>query len=203
MKALSGLVLVLVLCSALPASAADITDYFRLYHAQHIAPSKVARVLDLLDETPAKILTASPSRQVTIDRANGYLHVVDSSGTDQVLTAALYRKSDGEQLLAVGGSNCADACNFSIGFFAISGDRLQPVALDAVVPAVEPSRFIKPGRTGPGNAPEINYVPARVGTSLTLKPWYGYEVEAQMSKATRAALQDVVLTWDRASGRFR
>jgi hypothetical protein len=72
-----------------------------------------------------------------------------------------------------------------------------------VVPAVEPSRFIKPGRTGPGNAPEINYVPARVGTSLTLKPWYGYEVEAQMSKATRAALQDVVLTWDRASGRFR
>jgi hypothetical protein len=202
-KALGGLALLLALCCALPASAADITDYFRLYHAQHVAPSKLARVLDFLDEAPDKILTASPSRQVTIDRANGYLQVIDSAGADQVLTIALYRKADGGQLLAVGGSNCADACNFSIEFFAISGDRLQAVDRDAVVPAVELARFIKPGSTGPGNAPTINYVPARIGTSLTLKPWYGYEVEAQMSKTTRAALQDVVLEWDRGSGRFR
>lgn len=203
MKALSGLALLFALCCALPASAADITDYFRLYHDQHIAPSKVARVLDILDETPDKILTASPSREVTIDRASGYLQVADSTGTDQVLTVALYRKADGAELLAVGGSNCADACNFSIDFFAISGNRLQPVAKDAVVPTVERGRFIKPGRTGPGNEPDINYVPARVGTSLTLKPWYGYEVEVQMSKTTRAAIQDVVLEWDRASARFR
>ena len=46
-------------------------------------------------------------------------------------------------------------------------------------------------------------MPARVGTSLTLKPWYGYEVEEQMDKKTRAAIQDVVLNWDRISGRFR
>jgi hypothetical protein len=202
MRALGGFALLLALCCALPASAADITDYFRLYHTQHV-PAPKARVLDFLDKTPDKILTGSSSRQVTIDRANGYLQVADSAGTDQVLTIAVYRKADGGQLLAVSGSSCADACTFSIDFFAVAGDRLQAVASDAVLPAIEPGRFIKPGHKGPGNAPTINYVPARVGTSLTLKPWYGYEVEEQMSKPTRAALQDVVLQWDRASGRFR
>ena len=65
------------------------------------------------------------------------------------------------------------------------------------------AQLVKTGQAGPGNKPDINYEPARVGTSLVAKPWYGYEVEMQMDTKTRAAIQDVVLTWDRASGRFR
>ena len=204
MKALHAFVfLLLALCGALPASAADIADYFKLYYLQQIAPNPNGDVLDFLREGPDQALTASASRAVTIDRANGYLQVRDSAGTDQVLTMAVYRKADGGQLLVVGSSECADACNFSVEFLAVAGDRERPVALETVMPAIDPARFIKTGRTGPTNAPKINYVPARVGTTLTLKPWYGYEVEEQMKKEMRAAIQDVVLTWDSGSGRFR
>jgi hypothetical protein len=203
LKVLRGLALLLVLCCALPAWAADITDYFKLYYLQQVAPNPNGDVLDFLREGPDKALTASASRAVTIDRANGYLQVSDSAGTDQVLTMAVYHKADGSQLLVAGSSDCADACTFSVEFLVISGDRVRPVAMESVVPTIEPGRFIKPGRKGPGNPPKINYVPARLGTTLTLKPWYGYEVEGQMKKETRAAIQDVLLTWDRASGRFR
>jgi hypothetical protein len=51
-------------------------------------------------------------------------------------------------------------------------------------------------------APSIDYLPARVGTTLTLKPWYGYEAEEQMSATERSAIRSVVLHWDRARGRF-
>ena len=111
--------------------------------------------------------------------------------------------ADGSQLLVIGTSDCADACGFSVGFYAISGSHLHTIDHDAVVPAIDPARFIKIGHAGPKNEPTINYVPARVGTTLTLKPWYGYEVEETMSKPTRASIHDVVLTWDRTSGRFR
>lgn len=203
MKGLRAFVFLLALCCALPASAADITDYFKLYYLQQVAPNPNGDVLDFLREGPDKALTASASRAVTIDRANGYLQVSDSTGTDQVLTMAIYRKADGGQLLVVGSSDCADACNFTVEFLAVSGDRLLRVAMDTVVPAIEPGRFIKSGRRGPDNTPKINYVPARIGTTLIVKPWYGYEVEEQMKKETRAAIQDVVLNWDRDSGRFR
>jgi hypothetical protein len=51
-------------------------------------------------------------------------------------------------------------------------------------------------------APSINYLPARVGTTLTLKSWYGYGVEEQMDDGTRAAIRNVVLDWDAKQGRF-
>ena len=50
--------------------------------------------------------------------------------------------------------------------------------------------------------PKIDYLPARVGTALTLKPWYGYETEEQMDAATRSAIQNVELRWDRDKGIF-
>lgn len=50
--------------------------------------------------------------------------------------------------------------------------------------------------------PKVNYVPARVGTTLTVTPWYGYEAEAQMDSATHAAIRNVTLTWNRDTGRF-
>ena len=87
---------------------------------------------------------------------------------------AIYRKSDGSSLLAVGSSDCADACDFLIEFFVASSNRLQPVALDAVIPAINPAQFIKPGHPVPKVlapvAPRINCLPAQVGTTLTLTP---------------------------------
>ncbi len=50
--------------------------------------------------------------------------------------------------------------------------------------------------------PTFNYVPARVGTALTLKPWYGYEAEEGMDAATRGAIKEVELKWERAQGVF-
>ena len=101
----------------------------------------------------------------------------------------------------VGSSDCADGCYFAVEVFAAT-DRLQPLAAESVLPNITPDRFIKPGQAGPKNDPKVNYVPARIGTSLTLKPWYGYETEETMDKKTRAAIQDVILNWDRNAGRF-
>jgi hypothetical protein len=198
-----SLPLVCILLWAIPAFAADVADDFRLYYRQQVAGGAYKGPLDFLRDGKGDPLTAGDQHQVTIDRANGYLQVSDSRGTDQVLTMAVYRRADGTELLVVGSSDCADACTFAVELFTVAADRLQPVAGDSILPAVEPSRFIRAGRAGPKNAPTINYVPARVGTSLTLKPWYGYEVEAQMDDKTRAAIQDVTLIWDRAAGRFR
>lgn len=199
---------------ALPATAgdSDIADYFRMYYEQQIAGAAYNGPLDFLRDAATrhagvdKVLLADASHAVTLDRGNGYLQISDSAGTDQVLTMAIYRKSDGSLLLVVGSSNCADACTFQVEFFAASGDRLLPLARDAVIPAIEPAQFLKPGQAVPkllaSRTPAINYVPARVGTSLTLKPWYGYEIEAQMDEATRSTIRDVALAWDRTQGRF-
>jgi hypothetical protein len=187
---------------ATPLMAADIADYFRMYYAQYVAPNPSNPPLDFLTGSAEQALATNAARKVIVDRANGYLRINDDSRTEQVLTMAVYLKADGNQLLVVGTSDCADACLFSVGFYAISGSRLQAIARDAVVPTIDPARFIKTGQAGPRNAPTISYVPAQVGTTLTLKPWYGYEVEETMNKATRASIHDVVLTWDRTSGRF-
>ncbi|HEY4894187.1 MAG TPA: hypothetical protein VII10_20900, partial [Reyranella sp.] len=114
---------VMVLWAA-PVAAADIADYFRLYYAQHVAPS-AQPPLDFLTGSAEQVLTASAARTVIVDRSNGYLQISDGSRTDQVLTMAVYRKADGSQLLVVGTSDCADACIFSVGFYAIAGDHLQ------------------------------------------------------------------------------
>jgi hypothetical protein len=88
----------------------------------------------------------------------------------------------------------------------VLASELQSVPLDTVILAIEPSQFIKPGHTMPKElasiTPTIDYVPTRVGTTLTLKPWYGYEAEVQMESATRAAIGNVVLDWDAELGRF-
>ncbi len=194
--------LVCALLWSAPSFAADIADYFRLYYRQQATNGAYKGPLDFLRDSKGDPLTRGPSHHVTIDRANGYLQIDDGAGTDQILTMAVYRKADGTELLVVGSSDCADGCTFVVEFFTVAGDRLDPVPATAVLPAVAPARFIKPGQSGPKNEPNINYVPARVGTSLTLRPWYGYEVEEQMDKKTRAALRDVVLAWDRGSGRF-
>ena len=187
---------------ARPLMAADIADYFRLYYAQYVAPNPSNPPLDFLTGSAEQALAANAARKVIVDRANGYLQIDDDSRTEQVLTMAVYLKADGRQLLVVGTSDCADACLFSVGFYAVSGNLLQVIERDAVVPTIDAARFIKTGQAGPKNTPTINYVPARVGTTLTLKPWYGYEVEEGMSKAMRASIHDVLLAWDRTSGRF-
>jgi hypothetical protein len=152
------------------------------------------------------MLKAGASRTVVLDRANGYLQIEDSSNTDQILAMAIYQKTDGTPLLIVGSSDCDDACEFLVEPFVVSANDLQSVPLRTVIPAIEPSQFIKPGHTMPKElasiAPTIDYVPARVGTTLTLKPWYGYEAEVQMKNATRAAIGNVVLDWDAELGRF-
>jgi hypothetical protein len=197
------LALTCALVWAVPAVAADIVDDFKLYYRQQVQEKTYVGVLDFLLNGKADPLAAAPSRKVTIDRANGYLQIADNAGQDQVLTMAIYRQADGQELLVIGSSNCADACNFSVELFRPSGGRLASVAPESAIPKIDPVRFFKPGQVGPANTPTMNYVPARIGTGLTVKPWYGYEVEAQMPDKTRAALQDVVLTWDRANGRFR
>jgi hypothetical protein len=80
------------------------------------------------------------------------------------------------------------------------------MATDAVLPAIAPAQFIKRGQPMPKRlasiTPKINYEPARVGTTLTLTPWYGYETEETMDRATRAAIRRIVLAWDATRGRF-
>jgi amidase len=59
---------------------------------------------------------------------------------------------------------------------------------------------------GKTNTPEFGAQtttqPLAFGATLTLKPWYGYEAEEQMNAATRGAIQDVTLRWDRNRGVF-
>ncbi len=199
----SALTLICTLLWSAPELAADIDAYFRLYYRLQIASDTYKGPLDFLREDgKGNSLTASDARWLKLDRANGYLQLGNKLGTDQILTMAIYRKAAGGELIVVGSSNCADACSFLVEFFTPAGEGLQSVRPESVLPVIDPTRFIKPGQTGPKNAPTVNYLPAQVGTSLTLRPWYGYEVEEQMDKRTRAAIQDVVLNWDRASGRF-
>jgi hypothetical protein len=193
--------LICALLWTLPASAADIATYFKQYYLQQVREKPYLGVLEFLRDGTDP-LASGVSHKVIIDRANGYLQVADNTAQDQALTMAVYRRTDGKELLVVGSSNCADACGLSVELFAPVGDRLQPVDPGDILPTIDPARFIKRGQTGPGNVPKMNYVPARIGTGLTVKPWYGYEVEFQMSDKMRAALQDVVLSWDPATGRF-
>ena len=206
-------VLAVVFGAATPAPAnEDIAGYFRMYYVQQTAGGSYHGPLDFLSEAAAAhadasvLLKAGSSRSVTVDRGHGYLRIDDGSATEQVLTMAVYGKTDGNRLLIVGSSNCADGCNFSVELFAASADRLQPVPRNEVIPEIGARQFIKPGRPVPRElaaiSPSIDYLPARMGTTLTLKPWYGYELEEQMSRATRAAIRNVVLDWDAKQGRF-
>lgn len=200
--------------SATQTSMIDIAECFKLYYRQQMASEQYQQPLTFLQTAAMAhadaetLLKAGPSRSVIVDRGNGYLRIDDTStsGTDQILTMAVYRKADGSLLLVVGGSDCDDACEFSVELFVASTDHLQPVPLHAVIPAIEPKRFIKPGQPMPkklaANSPTINYVPARVGTALTLTPWYGYETEETMNSAARAAIRNLVLDWDAKEGRF-
>jgi hypothetical protein len=190
----------------------DIVDYFTLYYRQQTVKAAYQGPLDFIRDAAAahagaeQVLKAGPTRAVIVDRRNGYLRIDDSAGTDQVLTMAVYRKADGARLIVAGSSNCADACTFAVQFFVVEAGRLTPVALSAVVPPIDAARFIQPGHPMPkalaSIEPKVNYVPAKVGTTLTLTPWYGYEIEAQMDSATRGAIRNVELGWDRDKGRF-
>ncbi len=206
--------LVVALCCATSGAFADrgIAEYFGIYYRQEITGGAYQGPLDFLRDAAAKhntaetVLKPSQSRIVTIDRPNGYLRIDDSSNTDQTLTMAVYLKTDGTPILVAGSANCADGCTFAVQFYSAAADRLQPLPASGIVPAIEPRRFIRPGHDMPkalaSITPKINYVPARVGTTLTLTPWYGYEAEEQMDKATRAAIRNLVLNWDGKQGRF-
>jgi hypothetical protein len=210
----AGVVLALAAFCAVPvsATAGDIADDFKMYYGQQIAGGAYKGPLGFLRDAAAanasaeQVLKVSPARAVIVDRRNGYLQITDGADTDQILTMAIYRKADGSTLLVVGSSDCADACDFSVELFLASDGRLQPIARDTVLPAIAPAQFIRPGLAMPKRlasvAPKVNYVPARVGTTLTLTPWYGYEIEETMDRATRAAIRKIVLTWDGARGRF-
>jgi hypothetical protein len=143
---------------------------------------------------------------VILDRRNGYLQINGNSGTDQTLTMAFYTRADGQRLIVAGSSDCADGCDFAVQFFVPDGNQLKPVPSRSMLPVISPSQFIKSGRQMPKALalidPKINYLPARVGTALTLKPWYGYEAQEQMDAATRSATQSVELNWDRNQGIF-
>ena len=205
---------VAILAPVLRADAAeDIVGYFKQYYQQQVLGNSYKGPLDFLQNSAAQhlsadqVLVTSKARAVIEDRRNGYLQISDSSDTDETLTMATYRRADGSSLLVVGSSDCADGCSFAVEFFTPSGGRLDPVAAERVVPTIPSAEFIKPGSHAPKEIgltdPEINYVPARVGTSLKLSPWYGYEAEEQMEEAkTRSAVRDVVLSWDKSQGRF-
>jgi len=51
-------------------------------------------------------------------------------------------------------------------------------------------------------APSINYLPASVGTTPTLKPWYGCEIKWQWDGHRASGDQQGVLDWDARQGRF-
>jgi hypothetical protein len=207
-----GLLIAIVCNAAVAAPNQDIADYFKMYYEQRIVGGSYRGPLDFLGDAAAAhvdvttVLKAARSRIIIVDRGNGYLQIDDSSGTDQILTMAVYRKTDGSPLLVVGSSNCADGCTFSVEFFVATADRLQSVPLDAAVPAIGAKQFIRPGHLMPkalaAAQPLVNYLPARVGTTLMLKPWYGYEAEEGMTGATRAAIRNIVLDWDATQGRF-
>jgi hypothetical protein len=210
--------MLLVVMAALPVIAlaasppADIVDYFKMYYGQQVAKSGNAEPLEFLRDaagnhaSAGQVLKPGASRSVIVDRRNGYLQIADGSNTDQVLTMAIYSKADGERLIVAGTSDCADACDFTVGFFVPDDSGLKAVPSRPVIPAISPAEFIRAAHPMPkaliGLEPKINYVPARVGTALTLKPWYGYEVEEVMDAATRGAIQNVELRWDRRKGEF-
>lgn len=207
------LLIALLLPSAVAAqqSTADIVQAFRLYYQQQVM-NGYDGPLDLMSDAAAahvpaeRIIASTASREVVVDKPNGYLQIADSSSSDQTLTLGLYQRAEGPPLLVVGSANCSDACKFMVQFFDLVGGKLQPVPRDALLPNVTPTEFIEPGKSTPkaveGRTPTVDFQPARVGTSLFLKPWYGYEVEEQMDDATRAAIKDVELKWDRLQGRF-
>jgi len=186
--------------------------YFAGYYRQQVVGQAYRGPLEFLQDAAAahkgadEVLRPTKSRLVLIDASNGYLRIDDSAGTDQVLTMAVYRRADGGRLLVAGSSNCADACDLSVEFFAPDAGRLDPVKSDAVLPRIESQQFIKPGHRMPDRlksiVPSIDYLPARQGTTLTLKPWYGYEAEEQMRDVERNAIRSIVLNWDRNGGRF-
>jgi hypothetical protein len=194
------------------ATRADILDYFALYYQQQVVKGADVSALEFLRNAAAQhasneqVLKPSVSRSVTVDRRNGYLQIDGNSGTDQTLTMALYGKADGTRLVVAGSSDCADACVFSVEFFVPDGNQLKPVPSRSILPAISSPQFIKSGRQMPKALalidPKIDYVPARVGTALTLRPSYGYEAEEQMDAATRSAIQSVELQWDHNQGIF-
>jgi hypothetical protein len=196
-----------VAAGAASSPNAGIVDYFKLYYAAGPSAPEFLHDAAADHESVDQVLRPGASRMVTVDRRNGYLRIADSSDTDQVLTMALYTRADGTALMVVGSSDCADACDFAAQFLIPSGGVLRAIPRASVIPPVGAAQFIKRGHPMPkalaGNEPKVNYVPARVGTGLTLKPWYGYETEEQMDPATRGAIRDVVLYWDRAQGVFK
>jgi hypothetical protein len=210
----AGLALgVAIACGLRHATAGeDMAMYFQSYYRQQIAGATYHGPLAFLQDAAAahkganEVLRPTSSRSVLIDASNGYLRIDDSAGTDQVLTMAVYRRADGGRLLVVDSSNCADACELSVEFFAPVAGRLESVNRDAVLPRIEPQQFVQPGHRMPDRlksiAPSIDYLPARQGTTLTLKPWYGYEAEEQMSATERSAIRSIVLQWDRERGHF-
>lgn len=212
MRSLAALfVLLLPYATAAQQPATDIVLAFRLYYDQQVVPD-YSGPLDLLSDAVAahvaaeRVIAASASREVVIDKPNGYLQISDSSSTDQTLTLALYRRVEGPPLLVVESANCADACKFQVQFFDVTGGKLLAVPQTALVPSVAATEFIEPAKTAPaaieGASPAVDYQPARNGTSLILKPWYGYEIEEKLDDAGRASIREVELKWDRAQGRF-
>lgn len=194
------------------AAGEDMAGYFASYYRQQIIGTTYRGPLDFLQDAAAAhkgagaVLRPTTGHLVLVDNSNGYLQIDDSAGTDQVLTMAVFLRADGGRLLVVDSSNCADACDLSVEFFAPTAGRLDPVKRDAVLQPIEPQQFVQAGHRMPDRlksiAPLIDYLPARHGTTLTLKPWYGYETEEQMSAAERSAIRSIVLNWDRVRGRF-
>jgi hypothetical protein len=213
-RMIAGLALFLAIAGGAryATAAEDMAGYFARYYRQQVAGAAYHGPLDFLQDaatahkSAGEVLRSTASHAVLIDNANGYLRIDDGAGTDQALTMAVYRRADGGRLLVVDSSNCADACDLAVEFFAPGADKLDPVAPDAVLPRIAPQQFLQPGRQMPDRlralAPSIDYLPAQHGTTLTLKPWYGYEAEEQLSDADRSAIRSIVLHWDRVGGRF-
>jgi hypothetical protein len=215
-------VLMLMLIPALSSAARaaevkpNIVDYFRIYYEQEIVKRPHAEVLEFLRnaaaarEAPEQVLAPGKAHFVTVDPRHGYLQIDDGSNTDEILTMAFYTRSDGSRLIVAAASDCDDACDFDVKFFTPADGSLKPVARERVIPPISAAQFIKPGRAMPaalaGVEPNVNYVPARIGTTMTLKPWYGYEVEERMQDqkdtVTRSAIRDIELRWDRNKGVF-
>jgi hypothetical protein len=193
-------------------SRADIVDYFALYYEQDVVKGADQSALEFLRNaaaqhaSPDQLLKPRWSHSVTLDRRNGYLQIDGNTGTDQTLTIAFYTRADGRRLIVAASSDCADGCDFVVQFFVPEDNQLKAVPSRFVLPVIRPPRFIKPDREMPKALalidPKIDYLPARVGTALTLKPWYGYEAQVQMDAATRGAIQNVELQWDRNRGIF-
>lgn len=194
------------------AYRADISSYFSSYYQQQVVDGADPGSLDFLrdaarsHQSALQVLKPSASRSVIVDRHSGYLQIDDSSGTDQILTMGVYDKADSGRIIVAGISDCADACDYAVEIFIANGARLKPLARTPILPVISPAQFIQPGHPMPkalaSIEPKIDYLPARTGTTLTLKPWYGYEAEEQMDAATRSAIRNVTLEWDRNQGIF-